>query len=156
MIACAAVFGPVLGFAYSSAGLLASAALNYAIGAWLGRDVLSNTLGRRFDPARSALMRQGLITTAVVRAIPMSPFALVSVAAGASHIGFRDYLLGTAIGIMVPVLLVTVATEQTSRLLAEPRAGQLAVLAGLIALWIVVAFAAQAVLERIARGRRHD
>lgn len=156
IIACAAVFGPVSGFAYSSAGLLASAALNYAIGAWLGREVLLNTLGRRFDSTRSTLMRRGLITTAVVRAIPMSPFALVSVVAGASDIRFLDYLIGTAIGIMVPVILLTVATEQTSRLLTEPSAMQVAVLAGVIALWIAVAFGAQAVLERIAKGQGRD
>ena len=156
IIACAAVFGPVLGFAYSSVGLLSSAALNYAIGTWLGREVLLNKLGRRFDSTRSALMQRGLITTAVVRAIPGSPFALVSVAAGASDIRFLDYLIGTAIGIMVPVVLLTVATEQTSRLLTEPSAMQFAVLAGVIALWIAVAFGAQVVLERIAKGQRRD
>ena len=156
IIACAAVFGPLLGFVYSSAGLLASAALNYAIGTWLGRDVLLNALGRRFDTTRSALMRRGLITTAVVRAIPMSPFALVSVVAGASNIRFLDYLIGTAIGIMVPVILLTVATEQTSRLLTEPSAIQFALLVGVIALWIAIAFGAQAVLERIAKGQGRD
>ena len=154
IIACAAVFGPVLGFVYSTAGLLVSAALNYAIGAWLGREVVLNKLGRRFDSTRSALTRRGLITTAVVRAIPGSPFALVSVAAGASAIRFLDYLIGTAIGIMVPVVLMTVATEQTLRLLTEPSAVQFALLVGVIALWIAVAFAAQAVLERVAKGQR--
>jgi uncharacterized membrane protein YdjX (TVP38/TMEM64 family) len=152
IMACAAVFGPVSGFVYSTAGLLASAALNYAIGMWLGRGVLLNRLGPRFDAARSKLMRRGLTTTAVVRAIPGSPFALVSVAAGASDIRFIDYLIGTAIGIMVPVSVVTVATEQTVRLLTEPSASQVALLAGVIALWIAVAFGAQAVLERIAKG----
>jgi phospholipase D1/2 len=156
IIACCAVFGPLLGLVYSSAGLLASAALNYAIGAWLGRDVLVNALGRRFDTTRSALMRRGLITTAVVRAIPMSPFALVSVVAGASNILFLDYLIGTAIGIMVPVILLTVSTEQTSRLLTEPSAIQVALLVGVIALWIAVALGAQAVLERIAKGQGRD
>jgi uncharacterized membrane protein YdjX (TVP38/TMEM64 family) len=97
-------------------------------------------------------MRRGLTTTAVVRAIPGSPFALVSVAAGASDIRFLDYLIGTAIGIMAPVSVVTVATEQTVRLLTEPSASQVALLAGVIALWIAVAFGAQAVLERIAKG----
>ena len=152
IIACAAVFGPWLGFVYSSAGLLASAALNYAIGMWLGLGVL-NKLGRRFDATRSALMRRGLITTAVVRAIPGSPFALVSVVAGASDIRFLDYLIGTAVGIMVPVVLLTVATEQTSRLLTEPSAMQFAVLAGVIVLWIAVAFGAQAFLEKLAKGQ---
>ena len=154
IIACAAVFGPALGLVYSSTGLLASAALNYAIGMWLGRGVLLNWLGPRFDAMRSALMRRGLITTAVVRTIPGSPFALVSVAAGASDIRFLDYLIGTAIGITVPVGLLTVATEQTSRLLTEPSAIHLALLVTVLALWIAVAFGAQVVLERIAKGRR--
>jgi phospholipase D1/2 len=153
IIACAAVFGPALGFAYSSAGLLASAALNYAIGMWLGREMLLNALGPRFDSTRSALTRRGLITTAIVRTIPGSPFALVSVAAGASDIRFLDYLVGTAIGIMVPVVLLTVATDQTFRLLTEPNAIQLALLVGVIALWIAVALCAQALLERIAKGQ---
>jgi uncharacterized membrane protein YdjX (TVP38/TMEM64 family) len=157
IIACAVAFGPVLGFVCSSAGLLASAALNYAIGTWLGRELLLSMLGdRRFNSMRSVLVRRGLITTAVVRAIPMSPFALVSLVAGASDIGFLGYLVGTAIGIMVPVVLLTVATEQTSRLLTEPSAVQLAVLVGVLVLWIAVAFGAQAVLERIAKGQRGD
>ena len=156
IIACAAVFGPGLGFVYSSVGLLASASLNYAIGTWLGHAVLLSTLGRRFDSTRFALMRRGLVTTAVVRAIPMSPFALVSVVAGAIAIRFPDYLIGTSIGIMVPVISLTAATEQTSRLLAEPSAIQLALLVGVIALWIAVAFGAQAILERIAKGQWRD
>jgi phospholipase D1/2 len=153
IIACAAVFGPGLGFIYSTAGLLASASLNYAIGTWLGPEMLLNALGPRFDSTRSALTQRGLITTAIVRTIPGSPFALVSVAAGASDIRFLDYLIGTAIGIMVPVILLTVATEQTSRLLTEPSAIQLALLVAVIALWIAVAFGAQALLERIAKGQ---
>jgi uncharacterized membrane protein YdjX (TVP38/TMEM64 family) len=155
MFACAAVFGPVTGFAYSTAGLLASAAVNYGIGAWLGRGVLRDRLGPRFDAARLALMQRGLTTTAVVRAIPGSPFALVSVAAGASDIRFLDYLVGTAIGIMVPVSVMTVASDQTFRLLAEPDAMHVAVLVGVIVLWIAVAFGAQAILERIAKGHGH-
>ena len=153
MFACAAVFGPVAGFAYSTAGLLASASLNYAIGMWLGRGVLIERLGARFEAARLALMQRGLTTTAVVRAIPGSPFALVSVAAGASDIRFLDYLIGTAIGIMVPVSVMTVATDQAFRLLTEPSASHVALLVGVIALWIGVAFGAQAILGRIAKGR---
>ncbi|MET0194525.1 MAG: VTT domain-containing protein [Hyphomicrobiaceae bacterium] len=153
MFACAAVFGPVTGFAYSTAGLLASAALNYGIGAWLGRGVLMEKLGPRFEAARLALMQRGLTTTAVVRAIPGSPFALVSIAAGASDIRFLDYLIGTAIGIMVPVSVMTVASDQTFRLLAEPNVMHFAVLAGVIALWFAIAFGAQALAQRIAKNR---
>jgi uncharacterized membrane protein YdjX (TVP38/TMEM64 family) len=89
----------------------------------------------------------------VVRAIPGSPFALVSVAAGASDIRFVDYLVGTAIGIMVPVSVMTVASDQTFRLLAEPNVMHFAVLAGVIALWFAIAFGAQALAQRIAKNR---
>jgi uncharacterized membrane protein YdjX (TVP38/TMEM64 family) len=146
------VFGPVAGFAYSTAGLLESASLNYGIGAWLGRGALENRLGPRFEAARQALMQRGLTTTAVVRAIPGSPFALVSVAAGASDIRFVDYLVGTAIGIMVPVSVMTVATDQALQLMTKPSVSHVALLAGVIALWIGVAFGAQVVLEKIAKG----
>jgi phospholipase D1/2 len=156
MIACAAVFGPWLGIAYSCAGLLASASLNYGIGAWLGREMVRTMLGRRFGSARAALTRRGLITVAVVRVIPGSPFALVSVAAGTSDIRFWDYFIGTAIGIMVPVVIMSVATERASRMLREPSLTHFAVLAGVIALWIGVAFGAQAILERIAKGQTRD
>ena len=98
-------------------------------------------------------MRRGLIRTAVVRPF-RGRLRAGSVIAGASDIRFLDYLIGTAIGIMVPVVLLTVATEQTSRLLTDPSAMQLALLAGVMALWIAVAFGAQAVLERIAKGQR--
>jgi hypothetical protein len=52
---------------------------------------------------------------------------------------------------MAPVVLLTTATEQTLRLLTEPSAMRLAVVIGVIALWIAVAFGAQAVLERLAK-----
>jgi uncharacterized membrane protein YdjX (TVP38/TMEM64 family) len=153
MIACAVVFGPVLGFVFSSLGLSASAALNYGIGRWLGREAVQNALGPRLEATRAALIRRGLVTTAIVRAIPMSPFAMVSLLAGASDIRFLDYFIGTVIGIMVPVAVMTVVTEQASRLLTEPSALQLVVLVGVIALWVAVAFGAQVLLERIAKGR---
>jgi uncharacterized membrane protein YdjX (TVP38/TMEM64 family) len=153
MVACAAVFGPLSGMAYSSAGLLASAALNYAIGAWLGREAALNLLGPRLGSARIALMRRGFITVAVVRAIPGSPFALFGFAAGTSGIRFLDYFFGTAVGILVPVVVLSVATEQALQLLREPSLTHLAVLVGVISVWIAVAFLAQAVIERIAKGR---
>jgi uncharacterized membrane protein YdjX (TVP38/TMEM64 family) len=153
MVACAAVFGPISGFFYSTAGLLGSAALNYGIGAWLGREAVLKMLGSRFSSTRIALVRRGLITVAVVRAIPGSPFALFSVAAGASEIRFVDYFLGTAIGILVPVTLLSVATEQALRLVREPSVVDFVLLAGVIAVWIAIAFGAQAILERISNGR---
>jgi phospholipase D1/2 len=156
MIACAAVFGPLAGIAYSTAGLLASASLNYCIGAWLGRETVRSVLGHHLGFVRTTLMRRGLIAVAVVRAIPMSPFALISLAAGTSEIRFLDYFIGTAMGVMVPVVIMSVATEQTLRMLREPTGVDFAVLAGLIVLWIAIAFAAQALLQRIARGQAHE
>jgi uncharacterized membrane protein YdjX (TVP38/TMEM64 family) len=153
IVACAAVFGPLGGFLYSSIGLLASASLDYAIGSWLGREMLQRALGSSFDSMRNQLMRRGLITTVFIRVIPGSPFQVVSLVAGASAIRFRDYLIGTAIGIMVPVILLSFATEQAAQLLTKPTAGQVVLLVGVMVVWVGVALGAQVLLDRITKRR---
>jgi len=44
------------------------------------------------------LARQGILAMAAIRLVPVAPFTVVNVVAGASHIGFRDYLAGTLLG----------------------------------------------------------
>ncbi|HJU06253.1 MAG TPA: VTT domain-containing protein, partial [Nitrospiraceae bacterium] len=44
------------------------------------------------------LAKRGLLTVIAVRVLPVAPFTVVNLVAGASHIGFRDFVLGTVIG----------------------------------------------------------
>ena len=95
----AAAFGPVVGFAYAAAGSLASALLTYFIGAWLGRDALENVLGPRLNRIRARIQRSGVVAVAAIRLVPIAPFTIVNMVAGASGINPSHYTIGTALGL---------------------------------------------------------
>ena len=97
--ATAAAFGPWLGpFVYAFAGALASAIVTYAVGAAIGREALESVLGARLERVRRAVVERGVFAVAAIRLVPIAPFTLVNMAAGASKVRFADYLIGTAIG----------------------------------------------------------
>ena len=96
--ATAATFGPWLGFAYAAAGAAASAVLTYGVGALIGRQALEDVLGPRLNRIRRAITRHGVLAVATVRMVPIAPFTVVNLAAGASRIPFSDYVLGTILG----------------------------------------------------------
>ena len=99
MIALAGVvFGPYQGFLVSLTGIMLAAALNYGIGAHFGRRLVRRLVGPRVNRVSRRLARQGVLAMAAIRLLPVAPFTVVNLVAGASHIRFRDYLLGTLLG----------------------------------------------------------
>lgn len=130
--ATAALFDPVPAFLYAMTGCLAAGAVNYGLGLALGRDTVRNLAGRRVNRLSRRLARRGVITMAIVRLFPVAPYVVVNLVAGASHIRFRDYLLGTAIGMAPGILLITVFTDLAARLLRGPSTENVLLLAGLV------------------------
>ena len=96
--ATAAAFGPWLGFVLASIGAIASAIVTYGVGAAIGRRTMENVLGPRLNRVRRGIVRRGVLAVAAIRLVPVAPFTLVNLVAGASKIPFADYVLGTIIG----------------------------------------------------------
>ena len=86
------------------------------------------------------------------RLLPIAPFTLVNLAAGASGIRFVDFLVGTLIGMLPGLVLLSVMGDRIIRILAEPSVGDILILVLCVAALIGLAIAAQAVLSR--RGGR--
>jgi uncharacterized membrane protein YdjX (TVP38/TMEM64 family) len=61
-------------------------------------------------PARR-LARRGILTVIALRMIPVAPFTAIDLFAGASYIRFRDYLIGTLIGMLPGVGVMAVFAE---------------------------------------------
>jgi uncharacterized membrane protein YdjX (TVP38/TMEM64 family) len=80
--------------------------------------------------------------------VPVAPFTVVNLVAGASDIRFRDFLLGTIIGLLPGLIALTLLGYQISELLTEPSALQLAILAGAVAIWIAVSVGIQVLVNR--------
>lgn len=96
-------FGPVLGPLYAMAGCLASASVGFAIGRGLGRRRVERWLGQRVSRIAPVLTRNGTLAVFLVRKVP-APFALVNIAVGASAVRYRDFVIGTVLGMGVLVV----------------------------------------------------
>lgn len=130
----AIVFGPMESVLYSLAGCLLSAALSYAIGRRLGRETVRKVAGGRLNRLSKRLAKRGVLTVVLVRLVPVAPFSVVNMVAGASHIAFRDYLIGTAVGMIPGIVLVTLFCDSLAGVMREPQWQDLAVVIGIGAL----------------------
>lgn len=111
------IFGSLLGFVYALAGTLLAAVVTYVAGWLLGRDTIRRYGGESLNRLSSMLARRGVTTMVLVSLLPIAPFTLTSMAAGAFHLRFRDYLFGTLIGITPGLLVMTVIGSQLASLL---------------------------------------
>jgi phospholipase D1/2 len=149
--ATAAVFGPWLGFTYAAMGALASAVVTYVIGARLGTAALRAMLGPRLNRVRQKIARQGVLAIAAIRLIPIAPYTVVNLVAGASEIRLRDFVVGTIIGLTPGMIVMSALGHQIVRILADPSGPEIALLIGAAALWIAVSIGANVLLSRLGR-----
>lgn len=115
-----AAFGPLAGSVYVLAGALLSAAASYGVGRLLGREVVERLAGPRVNQLSRRLARRGLLAVLAVRLVPLAPFAVVNMAAGASHLRLQHLLLGTALGILPATLGVALFLDQIQAALLSP------------------------------------
>jgi phosphatidylserine/phosphatidylglycerophosphate/cardiolipin synthase-like enzyme/uncharacterized membrane protein YdjX (TVP38/TMEM64 family) len=147
--ATAMLFGPLLGAVYALMGAMASAALTFAIGRKLGRDTVRALAGRRVNELSRRLARRGLVTVAFVRMLPIAPFSIVNVVAGATHIRWSDFLLGTIIGLLPGITTMTFFVDRAIAAIRDPGADTFALLAIAAAVFVALV----SVLRRKLRRR---
>ncbi len=114
------IFEPVAGFSYALAGSLISALTGYAIGTRLGKNTVRQFAGTKLNEVSRALAKRGVLTMLVVRVVPVAPFTVVNLVAGASHISFRDFALGTVFGMAPGILGITVVIDQAAKAIKSP------------------------------------
>jgi phosphatidylserine/phosphatidylglycerophosphate/cardiolipin synthase-like enzyme/uncharacterized membrane protein YdjX (TVP38/TMEM64 family) len=124
----AAVFGPWLGFGYALCGSLVAAAVAFGIGRRLGRDWVRRVGGRRTAAVNRRLGRHGLLAVVLLRMLPIAPFGLVNLAAGASELRARDFMLGSLIGMCPGIAIMTLFGDRLGVWLRHPDAINLLVL----------------------------
>jgi phospholipase D1/2 len=124
--ASAVIFGPGYGFLCSLLGSVLSAVVNFGIGQSLGRDAIRRLAGKRINRLSARLSRRGLLTVTAMRIIPVAPFAVVNLVAGASHIRFRDFFLGTLLGMAPGTLALSFFADGLFAVVRMPTAGNVA------------------------------
>jgi phospholipase D1/2 len=116
----ALIFGPWQGFICSLAGGVLSAMVSFGIGKALGRDAVRRLAGRRINRLSKRLSRRGLFTVITLRIVPVAPFTVINLVAGASHIRFRDLWLGTLLGMAPGALALSFFADGMVGVLRAP------------------------------------
>jgi uncharacterized membrane protein YdjX (TVP38/TMEM64 family) len=130
----------------ATAGVLLSSLLLFMIGRFLGHKRLQSLLGRRALRVQRHIIGQGMVAVAMIRMVPIAPFSLVNLLAGASQLRLRDFLIGTILG-MAPGIITMAALGSQIADFAKNASWSNALLLGLtIVLWIAVCLAVQFVV----------
>jgi uncharacterized membrane protein YdjX (TVP38/TMEM64 family) len=149
--ATAAAFGPMMGLIYATTGALASAVVTYAVGALLGRDTLRGVIGPRLRRVQRKIVNGGVLAIAAIRMVPLAPFTVVNLVAGASEVRLGAYVAGTLIGMAPGLLLMSALGHQFVRVLSEPKAIDLVLLAAFILVWLAFAGGVQLLVTRFGK-----
>jgi uncharacterized membrane protein YdjX (TVP38/TMEM64 family) len=143
-------FGPVVGAAIALLGSLASALLLHAIGSLLPERIHARFAGATVERMRERIVRHGVLAVAIVRLVPIAPYSIVSLAAGAAGVRRVPYLAGTALGMAPGIALYAVFIDRALAVIADPRPLSWAMLLFAIVLIVAVAL----LLKRLRRRGR--
>ena len=152
IIGTAAAFGVWPGLAYAAVGALVSAAATYGLGRGLGPGLLRTLLGPRVSRISQKVSRNGILAVTIVRLMPVAPFTLVNLVAGAMRIRFLDYMAGTALGLLPGVVLMSALGDRLFWILDRPSLANLLQLGAILVLWAGVTWLLQRVVSRL----RHE
>jgi phospholipase D1/2 len=128
IIATVVVFGTWLGLLYALAGSWLSAVVVFGIGRWMGRDAVRRFAGSLLNRLSKKLSESGFLTVVTFRIVPVAPFSVINLIAGVSEIRWRDFALGTLIGLFPGVVAVALLADRIAASLRHPDLGQVAIL----------------------------
>jgi len=131
IIATGAAFGPALGFSYALWGASVSALASYGLGRLAGRETVRRFAGSRLSRVQRQISRHGFLSMLFARVVPIAPFVVVNLIAGAVQIRLRDFFLGTVLGMSPGIFAIVVLESQLQRALRDPAIGNIALLIGL-------------------------
>ncbi|BAZ94115.1 hypothetical protein TspCOW1_09330 [Thiohalobacter sp. COW1] len=139
IVATILTYGALAGFVYALLGVIANAASGYAVGAHLGRRGIRQLAGDRINRVSARLGERGILTVFLLRVVPVAPFSIINLVAGASHVTFRDYLLGTLLGMTPGMLAIALLIDRILAIIRNPTPRTLVVFVAVVAILAVAA-----------------
>jgi len=136
VVATALMVGAWQGFGLALAGALISAMLAFTLGHILSGDLLTQLTGSRVERLSKRMSERGIAAVIILRLVPVAPFTVINLVAGASHLGPSQFIVGSALGLTPGILALTLFSESLYQAVANPGLASLGVLAVLAALLI--------------------
>lgn len=126
--------GTAWGLPCALAGSLSAALVAFAAGRRYGTQGLRKLDSAAIGRISQMLKRSGVLGIAALRLVPVAPYNVVNLVAGAARVRTVPFALGTLLGLLPGNLLVTAFGHQLRALLRDPGAPQIAALATVVLL----------------------
>lgn len=94
------LFGPAIGTLLAAVGATLGSAGAFLLAKRLGRTQVERVAGRRIGRLDAWLERRGFLAILYLRLIPVVPFNALNYVAGVTGVSLRDFVAGTALGIV--------------------------------------------------------
>ena len=121
-LAAGFIFGPWAGSVGIMIGSLIGTTATFTISRVFGRKYLETIIRGKGQEFEEKLNQKGFITILFIRLIPLIPWEVVNYASGLSKIKYRDYILGTLIGIFPSVVIQTYFADRLANFnLRDPK-----------------------------------
>jgi phospholipase D1/2 len=150
-------FGTWLGMAYALVGIQVAALATYTIGRRMDRAKVRRFAGPRLNKVSELLRSRGLLAVTALRLVPVAPFAVGGIVAGAIRVKVWHFMLGTLLGMMPGTLAMTVFGDQLEAGLRNPRGINYWIAGGALAAFALVSTLtvrwANRYLEKRSEGR---
>lgn len=122
------IYGPFLGPVYALLGCLISAVLCYMLGKKIGAETVNRIAGNRSAYLGRNLSRHGFFMIALLRLLPIAPYTLINIVAGAFCMRLVDYTTGTVVGLLPGIVIMTLIEYRLERAVYKPDVWNLLVL----------------------------
>ena len=113
-------FNTKLGVVYALTGILLSAEVTYFAGRLVHRDTVRRIAGTRLNRVSEILRRRGLIAITALRMVPLAPFVVLGLVAGAVRVKLWHFSLGTLLGMLPGTATTIVLGDQIETALRDP------------------------------------
>ena len=112
-------FGPWLGIAYAVTGIMLAAMVTYYLGRALPRRKVREIGGDKAEALGKGARRHGVIAVVAFNLLPVPPFAVQNMIAGAVRIKVWEYALGSVLSLIPAIIATAVFGNQVSAALDD-------------------------------------
>ncbi|MET0026480.1 MAG: VTT domain-containing protein [Candidatus Thiodiazotropha sp.] len=112
-------------FVYVFFGAILSACMGFLLGRKISSDMVERLAGSKIESLSKRLAKRGTVAVALLRLLPVAPFTVFNLVAGASHLKFRQFVLGSMLGLMPGLAAITLFSRSLWEAITEPSAESL-------------------------------
>jgi phospholipase D1/2 len=150
------LYGVIMGGAVALAGAVVSAVIGYAIGTRLSRETVRRFGGRGLNRLSRRLAGGGLTSLLAVRILPVTPFCVLNVVAGATRVPFRQFVGSTFLAMAPGTVVLAMLGAQAATFVEQPSVGRAVAVLGSGFALVALIFGFRAFLSRNVRPKTRE